>query len=526
MRARVLIVASCALLLFSAGSAQAAWSLPGYDYALVGVRPTPAAEALVRAAGGKPVVRRLGIWRVDAARAAAIAPALRRAGLLRYVEPDRPQPEAHLTAGDPLATPDLGWYLYKLGADQLEPPGPGVPITLVDSGLDMTHTEFKARPNTTLLNAQPSLARGSELYHGTEVASVAAAPEDGYGAVGIYPTAALRVFAVSTIFDAPRTSDVVRGIAAAGAYGRTVINLSLSGSQASQAEEDAIRGAVRNGALVVAAAGNEYTHGSPPQYPATYPHVLTVGSTGKTDAPSAFSNRSTAVDLAAPGEAIAVEHPTDPAVWTTVQGTSFAAPIVAAAAAWLWTVRPELDAGQVAEILRSTARDVWMTGFDDRTGYGIPSIPAAVAAPAPPRDLQEPNDDIDEIAAGRLFASGRPPLTTIAKRKAKITAYLDENEDPGDVYRVVIPAGKTLTATVAGTTNLGTILWSSAARTVFATGNNAVKWQLDGSNRPGNRAEQVSYRNPGRKAISAYLDIWFAKGATRRATYTATITVR
>ena len=308
--------------------------------------------------------------------------------------------------------------------------------------------------------------------------------------------------------------------------GRTVINLSLSGSQPSQAEEDAIRGAIRNGALVVAAAGNEFARGSPPQYPASYPHVLTIASTGKTDTPSSFSSRSTAIDLAAPGEAIPVEHPTDPAAWTTVKGTSFSAPIVAAAAAWLWTVRPELDAGQVAEILRSTARDVGTSGFDDRTGYGIPSIPAAVAAPAPPRDLQEPNDDIDEIAAGRLFASGRPPLTTLAKRTATVTAYLDENEDPGDVYRVVIPAGKTLTATVAGSTNLGTILWSSAARTVFATGTNAVKWQLDGSNRPGNRAERVVYRNTGRKAVSAYLDIWFAKGAARRATYTATVTAR
>jgi len=177
-------------------------------------------------------------------------------------------------------------------------------------------------------------------------------------------------------------------------------------------------------------------------------------------------------------------------------------------------------------VLRSTARDVWTTGWDDRTGYGVPNIPAAVAAPAPPQDLQEPNDDIDEIAGGRLFASGRNPLTTLTKRSAKITAYLDENEDPGDVYRVVIPAGKTVTATVAGSTNLGTILWSPQARTVFATGDDAVKWELDGSNRPGKRAEQVSYRNTSRKAVSAYLDIWFAKGAARRATYTATINVR
>ena len=359
------------------------------------------------------MARSLGIWRLASARASAIAPALRRAGLLRYVEPDRPQPEAHLTAGDPLATPQIGWYLYTLGADQLEPPEPGVPISLVDSGLDMNHTEFKTRPNTTLLNAQPSLSWGSELYHGTEVASVAAAPEDGYGAVGIYPTAALRIFAVATSPTLRRAAHERRGPRASPLpvrYGRTVINLSLSGSQPSNAEEDAIRGAIRNGALVVAAAGNEFTRGSPPQYPASYPHVLTVASTGRTDAPSSFSSKSTAIDLAAPGEDIPVEHPTDPAAWTTVKGTSFSAPIVAAAAAWLWTVRPELDAGQVAEILRSTARDVGTPGCDNRTGYGIPSIPAAIAAPAPPRDLQEPNDDIDEIAAGRLFASGRPPL--------------------------------------------------------------------------------------------------------------------
>src|SRR4051794_33547351 len=348
MRARALIVASGAVLLFSGWSAQVASPVARTDAALVGVRRTPAAEALVRAAGGVPVARSLGIWRLASIRAAAVAPALRRAGLLRYVEPARLQREAHLTAGDPLATPDIGWYLYALGADRLEPPRPGVPISLVDSGLDMTHTEFKSRPNTALLNAQPPLSWGSELYHGTEVASVAAAPEDGYGAVGIYPTAALRVFAVTTVSDAPRTSDVIRGIAAAGSYGRTVINLSLSGSQPSRAEEDAIRGAIRKGALVVAAAGNEFTRGSPPQYPASYPHVLTVGATGKTDAPSSFSSRSTAIDLAAPGEAIPVEHPTDPAVWTTVKGTSFSAPIVSAAAAWLWTARPELDAGQVA----------------------------------------------------------------------------------------------------------------------------------------------------------------------------------
>ena len=55
--------------------------------------------------------------------------------------------------------------------------------------------------------------------------------------------------------------------------------------------------------------------------------------------------------------------------------------MVAGAAAWLWTVRPDLNADQVAQILRLSARDVATPGYDTATGYGILDLAAALASP-------------------------------------------------------------------------------------------------------------------------------------------------
>ena len=71
------------------------------------------------------------------------------------------------------------WWLADVGADRATAPGPGVPITIVDSGTDPTHPEFAGRPNTTFLNDQT--VSGTDEFHGTVVASVAAAPANGVG---------------------------------------------------------------------------------------------------------------------------------------------------------------------------------------------------------------------------------------------------------------------------------------------------------------------------------------------------------
>ena len=166
------------------------------DHALLALTGT-GGERLVRARGGEQVSAALRLWRIETGAALRLVPELRARGALRYAEPDRKLPQAVLPS-DPLSTAELGYHLYRIGADRVEPPGPELqrfPLTIVDTGLDLTHQEFAHRPDTTPLNEQvvrsPNRVEG---YHGTIVASTAAAPVDGIGAVGVYPQVPLRVF--------------------------------------------------------------------------------------------------------------------------------------------------------------------------------------------------------------------------------------------------------------------------------------------------------------------------------------------
>jgi subtilisin family serine protease len=340
-------------------------------------------------------------------------------------------------SGDPLQGQE--WWLSHIGADQVAPPGPGVPITIVDSGVDPTHPEFAGRPNTTFLNDQTVTGAGE--FHGTAVASVAAAPANGVDIVGVYPQAVLQSWDASPVSDVVAFS-AAQGIATAAQHCPGVINLSFSGANPDPQLENAILGAVHNGCLVVASAGNNGQLGNLPTYPASYPHVLTVGATDESDNVAPFSSMSAWLDLAAPGVDIvgAVPLSHDPNGYSTgLEGTSFSAPIVSAAAAWVWTVRPTLTATQISELLRQTALDIGPQGFDTGSGFGIVNIPAALAAPAPPVDPREPNDNIDQVQPGRLFAGGEPALTTAARPSGRIFAHIDNSEDPRDVYRIWVP---------------------------------------------------------------------------------------
>ena len=128
--------------------------------------------------------------------------------------------------------------------------------------------------------------------------------------------------------------------------------------------------------------------------------MLTVGATDSSSGVAPFSGRSRYVDLAAPGVGIPVALD---GAWTVLDGTSFSTPLVSGASAWVWTVRPELDATQLFEVMRRSAVDVGRRGRDDASGFGLLNVPAALAYPPPARDPFEPNDDIEFVRPGGLF---------------------------------------------------------------------------------------------------------------------------
>jgi hypothetical protein len=411
---------------------------------LVQLKPTGGGR-LAREAGGIELVRELRIWRVPAANVAR----LRRAGVV-----DRSQPERLLVlrkaateATDPLVPRE--WWRAVIGADRVDAPGPGKPVTIVDSGLDITHPEFAARPNTILMNRQTTAEEDED--HGTEVSSVVGAPNNGFGIVGVYPEAVLRVWDASP-FGVLNEGAAIQGIAEAAREGPGVINLSFGGEDEDPLLRDAVMFAYRSGSLVVAAAGNEGLEGSPKGYPAAYPHVLTIGATNESGRVATFSTIAPTVDLVAPGVRIPVAEPMapEPTGYLEVPGTSFSSPLVAGAAAWVWTVRPDLDNTQLFELMRRSAVDIGAPGFDSAAGYGLLSIPNALSLRTPARDPQEPNEDPAQIEPHGLFVSGTQPLNAPAHLGAFLSAHLDRSEDPVDLYRAWAPAHEILRVRTTG----------------------------------------------------------------------------
>jgi hypothetical protein len=510
---RLLVCGSAAMLLGFPATAGAGPLVPRnlselarHRHALVQLAPgrRPAVVATLRAAGGVRISARLRLWRLPSSAARRLVPRLAVAGAVVEVEPDRPRStQGHGDQGDPLLP--LQWWLPRIGADRVEPPGPGKPVTVVDSGLDVSHPEFASRPNTTRLNGQSF--SGEREFHGTAVSSVVAAPANGIGVVGVYPEAVLFLWDASPNGQLT-TGDVIAGIEAGAARGPGVVNLSLGGTGRSVFEAQAVSDAFARGSIVVAAVGNEREEGSPLNFPATYPHVVTVASTDMADRASTFSSASPAVDLAAPGDAIPVAVPTifTPTGFTRLSGTSFAAPVVSGAIAWIWTTRPELEKTQVIELLRRSARDLGPRGRDVDTGFGLLDLPSALTFATPPVDPGEPNDDLTQ-------ARRTPPLTAPGRGRGAVAARIDPSDDPRDLYRVFVPSGRRLTVALRSSRPVGLGVGGALPSGLSA--------RLTGAG----GARRLAVTNRGRRGLATVVGVSIGTGGSPAgATYTLTLT--
>ncbi len=170
-------------------------------------------------------------------------------------------------------------------------------------------------------------------------------------------------------------SNVTRAVNYAIENGANVITMSFVGKY----DEPTLRGelyrAYQKGIVVVAAAGNhdETVIGdlsTVPEYPACYDRgqtqnwLLTVASVNMYDQVSYFSNTGNCIDIAAPGESIFSTQRYAPQYGYPEQfggawdGTSFAAPIVAGAAALLKAAHPDWKPDQIISTLISTADSI------------------------------------------------------------------------------------------------------------------------------------------------------------------------
>jgi hypothetical protein len=349
----------------------------------------------------------------------------------------------------------------------LTPPATFAPIGLVDDVVDGADAPdvaqvkvLKKSPRQVLnLKSKPLVA------HGTEVASVAAGRADGHGVIGIAPGAPLLSWGYRT----RECGEVSDGILALAEAGAKVINLSFETEDDCAALRLAVAAAYGDGALVVASAGNEAEDHDPTEYPAAYPHVLTVGALDLDGTPMDFSSTGRGLDLAAPGKAIPVALP--PVLdddgtadgLTRVDGTSFSAPMVSGVASWLIAARPGLSPSQYADLLRATARDAGAAGWDSVSGFGAVDLAAALTAPAPAADRGEPNDARAQVD-GTDFATPDPYVSRTVKATAAPV------EDPADFYRVRVKARSTKTIRLTTTAAKGLSLTGYRGTTSVGSG--------------------------------------------------------
>ncbi len=415
------------------------------DTWIVGARPGSAAAAIARRYGASHIG--LGGYTVAIRKARAMADALRARKLLVYAQPNVYVHPAQV-ADDPLSGPPNAWR--KVVADPSLTPPPVTPtsplIALVDAAADVTHPEWTGDPNFTSANPSAPVTN----LHGTATAAVAAAPANGIGILGVWPGA--RAVNVPLSTEGASDSDSFtcaasgKAIAQAIALGAAVINMSYGSDTLCAPEKVQIYYGVAKGVIPVAAAGNEFEQGNPLEYPANLPHVITVAATDSSDHSAEFSNANDWVDLSAPGVNIetavpkALDDDGTPDGYESLSGTSFSAPMVSAAMAWVRAARPDLQPDQVAQAVRLSARDVGRKGWDSLTGFGVLDVGNALSIPTaklPLHDPGEPNDNISWVN-GQAFGTPSPAVWS-GTGKARLDALLDKEEDPVDVYRIVVP---------------------------------------------------------------------------------------
>ena len=311
-------------------------------------------------------------------------------------------------AGDPLPLVDglvddlmrrNQWSLDLLQAETVwaTADGEGQVIAVVAPGVDADHPDLAARmvEGLAVRGTDPTV---DGLGHGTHVAGIAAAVAgDAFGTAGLAHRAQIMPVKVIDDDGLGYASDVAEGVLWAVDNGATVINLSLAGTQRSTVLDAAISHAVAQGVVVVAAAGNEYRDGNPRVFPAAHDEVIAVASISDPDSRSSFSSVGDWVDIAAPGSSILSARPGG--VHGFASGTSMATPLVAAAAALVRQVAPELTPAEVGALLTDTAIDVGPRGRDDEFGHGTMDVLAALAEIAPQPEAEQPEAEQPEESA-------------------------------------------------------------------------------------------------------------------------------
>ena len=318
----------------------------------------------------------------------------------------------------------LPWGVDRIDAEKVHPynKGTGIKIAVLDTGIDYTHPDlddnYKGGYDFVNDDADPMDDNG----HGTHVAGIIAAEDNGFGVVGVAPEAYIYAVKVLDSNGSGTVSDVIAGIEWAVDNNMQIVSMSLGTPTYSQSLRDACNAAYNAGLLLVAAAGNNgnlFGIGDNVVYPAKFDSVIAVAATDENDERASFSSTGPEVELAAPG--VNINSTYLGGSYRLLSGTSMACPHVTGVAALVWKAYPYYNNTQVRERLQQTAEDLGDPGRDNWFGCGLVDAEAAAYVDSTP-------PVISNVQA-----------VNITSTSATITWYTDELSNSTVRYGTTIP---------------------------------------------------------------------------------------
>ncbi len=324
------------------------------------------------------------------------------------------EPEGAFTVDDPSF--DQQWGLENTGqvVDDIEgTPGvdvgalyawmlvgstESITVAVIDAGVSDTHPDLMGQ---LVAGANFSDGAMDEWQHGlndhgTRVAGVISAVQNnGIGISGVTRGAKIMPVRVLNDLNLAFPSDAAPGVIWATDNGADIINMSFGWDEevfgGVEVLQDAIEYAHQSGLLLVASSGN-----SPDidvLFPAAFSEVMAVGATDNRDKLWLNSTTGPEISITAPGKGVLMlaANPLNPGVlYAEGNGTSFAAPLVAGAAAVIWSMHPELTNIELQALLEQTAVDLGAPGFDELYGNGRLDLLNALLSANPGGEFENP----------------------------------------------------------------------------------------------------------------------------------------
>jgi subtilisin family serine protease len=416
---------------------------------------------------------------------AAYVPETAIQGLLRNPRVTVIEPDVTIQATD--AELSNSWGVEHIGAGVVHASGnkgAGVKVAIIDTGIDYNNPEFAGRYAGGYDFVNGDNDPMDDEGHGTHVAGIIAAADDGSGVVGVAPEAEIYALKVldengsGSFFDVIAALDWVcgnygsppRAYITNNSYGST----GYPGSLVQQAFDfsNALWGV-----LNIAAAGNSGTPsgmGDNVEYPGRFGSVVAVAATDRNDIRGYFSSTGPDVELAAPGVAITSTVLNNE--YETWSGTSMASPHVAGTAALVIasgiqdTDRDGFINDEIRQRLVNSTLDLGASGRDTQYGWGLIDAEAAaeVSNPPPP---QPQTVTVSEIETGTYEGRGRnksfTEKTSFATGDTIVfrASVQDDNGQPisGAVveFDLTGPQEVTLTSTPSDDNGLAVATWKT-----------------------------------------------------------------